>query len=375
VIQERRWFLSFALVLVACGILMVHSASMTSRPTEFEQIYLSRHLVFLALGLCGATVASWISPVTWRKLAPWLWLATVLLLIAVLIPGIGTRVKGAQRWLRYGPASLQPSELAKITLPLAVCTLLYWSRSLRRTWVVGLILFPLPAVVLVPLVLLEPDLGTSLFLVLGVGVVLFLGGWPIRNFAVGAAGLVPAVVLVILQKPYMLQRISGFMTTWTNPSAAPYQVQQSLATLGAGGLWGVGLGKGWQKLSFLAEANTDFVFAVVGEELGLAGSLGVIGLWTGVFIAGYRLLCRLPRDSFEFVLGLTLLFQLVFQAALNIAVVTALVPPKGISHPLISYGGSNLVVSLISLGVILSLTRVPGSDTMSEAESSASLTP
>lgn len=355
--HDRRWFVSFALVLVACGVLMVHSASMTSRPSEFEQIYLSRHLIFLLVGLCGAVTASWISPRTWRLLAPWLWLVTVALLVVVLIPGIGTRVKGAQRWLRFGSVSLQPSEVAKVTLPLAICTLLSAAQGLRHKWVRGLILFPLPAVILVPLVVLEPDLGTALFLTLGTGVALFLGGWPLRNFIVGVGAVIPAAIFVILQKPYMLQRISGFLATWTKPEEAPYQVQQSLATLGAGGIWGVGLGKGWQKLSFLPEANTDFVFAVIGEELGLVGSLGVIGLWGGLFLVGQRLLQRLPRDSFEYVFGYTLLFQLVFQAALNIAVVTALVPPKGISHPLVSYGGSNLVMSLVALGAIVSVTR------------------
>ncbi|MDB5386289.1 MAG: cell cycle protein, partial [Planctomycetaceae bacterium] len=153
--------------------------------------------------------------------------------------------------------------------------------------------------------------------------------------------------------------IIGFIDTWTDLSQAPYQIQQSLATLGAGGAWGVGLGRGWQKLSFLPEANTDFVFAVIGEELGLLGTLSVVALWGGLLFFGLRLLSRLQRGGFERIVGLTLLMQLVFQAALNIAVVTALVPPKGISHPLISCGGSNLVVSLMSLGIIVSLANAP----------------
>jgi cell division protein FtsW len=157
-------------------------------------------------------------------------------------------------------------------------------------------------------------------------------------------------------KPYQMQRISGFLAAWTDLSQAPYQLQQSLMSLGAGGVTGVGIGRGWQKLSFLPEANTDFVFAVVGEELGLIGTLGLIAVWIGLYIAGLRTLRHLPRTGFEYAAGFTLLTQLVLQAALNVAVVTAMVPPKGIPHPLLSYGGSNLVVSIVSLGIVLSLS-------------------
>jgi len=158
-------------------------------------------------------------------------------------------------------------------------------------------------------------------------------------------------------KPYQLARIRGFIDTWIHPEQAPYQVQQSLTTLGVGGLSGVGLGKGWQKLSFLPEANTDFVMAVVGEELGLTGTLGVLMLWTGVYLCGMRLVRRTRNASFERIVAMTLLSSLVIQAAVNMAVITALVPPKGISHPFISYGGSNLGLSIVCLGVIVSLTR------------------
>lgn len=357
--QDRRWFITMAAVLLGFGILMVHSASITSRPTNFEQIHLSRHLMFVTLGLGLAAIAAVIPPRWWRTLSPWLFAATLILLVAVLIPGIGTRVKGAQRWLRLGPASLQPSELAKLALPLFLGAILERYHSRLRSWIVGPILFCTPIAVMVPLVLLEPDLGTALFLCFGSAVLLWLTGWPLRNFIAGVAAAIPAVVYLVINKPYQLQRVTGFVATWTDLNKAPYQIQQSLATLGAGGLWGVGLGKGWQKLSFLPEANTDFVFAVIGEELGMLGTLSVVALWAGLLHFGLRLVAPLQRGSFERTVSTTLLLQLVFQATLNIAVVTALVPPKGISHPLISCGGSNLVVSLIALGVIVSLANAP----------------
>lgn len=364
--QDRRWFFTLAGVLLGFGVLMVHSASITSRPTNFEQIHLSRHLIFLTLGLAAGGLAAAIPPRAWRWLAPWLFAATLVLLVLVLVPGIGTRVKGAQRWLRFGPASLQPSELAKLALPLFLGAVVERYRGWMRSWIVGPVLFCLPVVVMVPLVLLEPDLGTALFLCFGAAVMLWLSGWPLRNFLSGVVAAVPAVIYLVINKPYQLQRITGFVATWTDLNQAPYQLQQSLATLGAGGYWGVGLGKGWQKLSFLPEANTDFVFAVIGEELGMLGTLSVVALWSGLLYFGLRLLAPLPRGGFERTVGTTILLQIVFQAALNVAVVTALVPPKGISHPLISCGGSNLVVSLICLGVIASLARPTGEATAAE---------
>jgi len=357
--QDRRWFITLAGVLLGFGVLMVHSASITSRPTNFEQIHLSRHLMFVTLGLGLAAIAAVTPSRILRAASPWLFAGTLALLVVVLVPGIGTKVKGAQRWLRFGVISLQPSELAKLALPLLLGAMLHRYRSILRSWVIGPVFFCFPVALMVPLVLLEPDLGTALFLCFSAAVMLWLSGWPLRNFLAVLFAAIPAVAYLVINKPYMLRRVTGFVATWTDLNEAPYQIQQSLATLGAGGLWGVGLGKGWQKLSFLPEANTDFVFAVIGEELGMLGTLSVVALWAGLLHFGLRLLSRLEPGSFERTVATTLLMQIVFQAALNIAVVTALVPPKGISHPLISCGGSNLVVSLISLGVIVSLSNAP----------------
>jgi len=188
-------------------------------------------------------------------------------------------------------------------------------------------------------------------------VLLFVSGWPLRNFLLGGALVVPAVAFIISQKPYQQERIRGFVMTWVDWEQAPYQVRQSLLALGVGGTQGTGIGKGWQKLSFLPESNTDFVFAVAGEELGLPATLGVMLTWLLIYLCGLGLLKPLEPKSFPFLAGVTLLTQIVMQAALNVAVVTAMVPPKGISHPLISYGGSNLVMSLIGLGIVISLTR------------------
>jgi cell division protein FtsW len=355
--NERKLLISLIAVLLGFGILMVHSASITSRPSEVERVYLSRHLVFVAVGILSAVLAGQFPGWFWKKTAPWLFWGSFGLLVLVLVPGVGSRINGAQRWFRHGSLSVQPSELMKITLPLYLCYLAERRRAVLNTWLQGALGVAFPLLLVVPAVMLEPDLGTALFLATTGAIALYVAGWPIRNFVLAALPAIPAVIVAVVHRPYQMQRIAGFLETWADWTQAPYHLKQSLVTLGAGGMWGVGLGKGFQKLSFLPEANTDFVFAVIGEELGLLGALAVIALWLGAYVVGLRLVSRLERNSFAYNSAFVLLTQIVLQVTLNVAVVTAMVPPKGIPHPLLSYGGSNLVVTLAAMGVVLSLTK------------------
>lgn len=355
-----------AAILVACagtllavGTVMVFSSSMTARPSELEQIYLSRHLAFAAVGVVAAGAVSLLPARTWRGLSPWLVLATAGLLLLVLLPGIGRSVNGAQRWIRWGSLSMQPAEAAKLTLPLLAASVRRWALDRRPPMWLECLLYAAFMLPILVLIVVQPDLGTALFLGGSCVLVLFLGGWPLRNFFWATMTCLPALGSLVVLRPYQWARIQGFWDAWIRPEHAPYQIQQSLTTLGVGGWQGTGLGRGWQKLSFLPEANTDFVFAVIGEELGLFGTLGVVVLWGGVFLAGDRLIRSLPTRSFEAVAARVLLAQLVLQAAVNVAVVTSLVPPKGIPHPFLSYGGSSLVVSCLTIGLIISLTRLP----------------
>ena len=455
--HQRGLFVSIAGILAAFGTLMVYSASITAWPSDFEQVYLSRHLVFLVLGGTAAAVCASLPAGFWFRAAPWLFTLTVALLAAVLVPGLGVRVGGAQRWLRFGLLSIQPSELAKIALPLLICRLLQRTRpfaengnspnassvaarsscpdcqqgssqpeqkqpaeqaetviapsggspvslSFASPSAAGMLRFAAPVgltAVLVTLVAVQPDLGTALFLACGAAVALFVAGWPLRAFLMAAVLTIPPAASFIALRPYQMKRLTGLAAVWTDFNQAPYQLRQSLISFGAGGLLGSGLGNGWQKLSFLPEANTDFVFAVVGEELGLAGTLTLITLWAGLYGAGLSMLrsCRHEDDervrwsvdgrdranvradrrklfnspalpasdcTLRCAAAFTLLTGLVFQAALNMAVAVALVPPKGIPLPLISYGGSNLVTSLMSLGIILSLTRTERTESEGE---------
>jgi len=344
-------------VLICVGVQMVQSASLTSRPSEQDSVFLGRHLACLAVSLACAWVASSISAEWLQRHALQMFAVLLFLLVILLVPGIGSRINGAQRWLRFSGLSLQPSELGRIVMPVLAASMLV---KLRSTSGFGLrtvpgILFPI--LIVAPLVAMEPDLGATVFLLTGYGLTLFLGGWPLRYFMTCACCAIPTAASLLILRPYQLQRISGFMDAWKDLSQAPWQIRQSLMSIGSGGLEGTGIGSGWQKLSYLPEANTDFVFAVIGEELGLLGTLAVCFVWLAVFLTGRSVLRHLPRTSFEWILGTTLLVQLLFQAMANIAVVTALVPPKGVPHPFISYGGTNLLVSLIAVGLIVGMSR------------------
>lgn len=249
---------------------------------------------------------------------------------------------------------MQPSELGRLILPMmATSRILKLQQQQMASGIASIPRTLLPLALVLPLVVVEPDLGATVFLALGYLLALFFGGWPFRCFFLCGTALLPCTGLLLLLKPYQLRRISGFLETWQDIGSAPWQVRQSLYALGAGGLQGTGVGGGWQKLSYLPEANTDFVFAVIGEELGLLGTLTVCILWIFVYLCGRSVLKTDCEDSFRWVLGTTLLSQLVLQAMANVAVVTALVPPKGVPHPFISYGGTNLLVSLVAVGLIL----------------------
>lgn len=364
----RRLFVGLICVLTCVGVQMVHSASLTSMPSQADTVFLSKHLTWLALAACCGLAASRIPASLLRQLARPALIVLVILLAAVLVPGIGTRVNGSQRWLRFAGYSLQPSELGRLVLPIVAAGLLTDLRSRGFGWRT-LPRTVLPLVLVLPLVAREPDLGATVFLATGYVIALFIGGWPLRYFMLSLGVVIPAAASLLILKPYQMQRITGFVAAWQDLSQAPWQIRQSLLSMGAGGLQGTGIGSGWQKLSYLPEANTDFVFAVIGEELGLAGTLTVIIVWVGVLITGRAALQHLRRDSFAWILGNTLVIQLVLQAVANVAVVTAMVPPKGVPHPFISYGGTNLLVNLVAVGLVVAMARGPAEGDVEPAES------
>src|SRR6516225_4419297 len=200
--HERKILVSLIAVLLGFGILMVHSASITSRPSEVERVYLWRHLVFVAVGVLSAVLAGQFPGWFWKKTAPWLFWGSFGLLVLVLVPGVGSRINGAQRWFRHGSLSVQPSELMKITLPLYLCYLAERRRAVLNTWLQGALGVAFPLLLVVPAVMLEPDLGTALFLATTGAIALYVAGWPVRNFLVAALPAVPAIIAAVVHRPY-----------------------------------------------------------------------------------------------------------------------------------------------------------------------------
>ena len=349
--DSRAAFLCVAVLLAGVGFTVGHSTAM-AEPDPARVLAKSAVLLTVA---AAAGLAAALTPAAWvRRLAPWLLAGTVLLLVAVLIPGVGVRSGGARRWLRAGGISVQPAELAKLCVPLCLAYRPVPSRrvgfgSLRR------VLGAWPAVLCAALIAAEPDLSTAVTVLLGAAAALWLRGWPAWPLLAGLAAAIPAAAATFYLKPYQWGRVTAFAASLADPAGAPYQVRQGAVALGSGGVWGCGLGRGWQKLSFLPEADDDFAFAALGEELGLVGTGGVLALWVALAWFGLRSARSAPPVRRAAAGALAL--QLAGQALLNAGVVCGLLPPTGIPHPFLSRGGSSLVVSCVAVGLVWGLTR------------------
>ncbi len=365
---SRRWLFGSMLALLAVGLVMAYSAGAVrqmQRGTDLD--YLQLQLLQIGVALCGFLVASRIRPRHLYALARPTWIAAVVLLIMVLV--VGPVRNNAQRWLSLGGISFQPSEFARLATIVMVGAWMAHARD-RVTEVGHGLLVPFAlAAVPAALVLLEPDLGSSVFLLFMGVLVLWVGG--ARVVHLGAAFLVTMSAVALygwarLEHP--LKRLQGFADL--DPSS---QVGQGLMALGHGGVLGTGLGGSVAKWGFLPEAESDFVLAVVGEELGLLGTALIVALYALFLGHGVRLLLGL-RTRFGLVVGVGLLMQVVVQALLNVAVVTAAVPPKGVPLPFISSGGTSRLILCISAGLLLGLARHPEEDPVQPARWASSLT-
>jgi len=347
-----------AVILTLIGLVMVFSASGVVAGNRFHDAiyFLKRQIAWLLFGFILLQLASRLDYLVWRKLAVPILAVTCVLLVLVLIPSIGVAVKGARRWLKLGPISLQPAEMVKLVAVFYVAAYLTNKGERIKEFKAGFLPPLLVVGLLSGLVLLQPDLGT----VVVVGVVtlglLFLGGARLLHLS----GLIPmfliAVGLLIWKSPYRLQRLLIFLDPTKDPTGAGFQVNQSFLAFGSGGPFGVGLGAGKQKLYFLPEAHTDFVLALVGEELGLVGTTAVMLLFAILIMKGLKIAGR-AQDPFgrHLAYGITLLIGA--QAMINASVATGLLPTKGLTLPLVSYGGSSLLVNLLAIGILLSISR------------------
>jgi cell division protein FtsW len=336
--------------LLALGLVMLYSAGMSGLGSQ----WLIRQMVWGTLGMMSCVVFASLDYSVLRRLAWPAYLIGIVLLIAVLL--VGEEIKGARRWLEYGGFRLQPSEFAKLSLIL----ILAWhcERYMRRMHSLpkGILQPALLVGLILGLIFVEPDRGTTVLLAGVSAVMLIVAGvrWShlLPPVAAGLGGL--AFMLAI--DPMRLNRIMAWLHPEEHRQGAGYQAYQGIIALGSGGLWGLGLGNGRQKLGYIPEHHTDFILPVIGEELGLIATGGVLVAFCLIILCGVRISLR-ARDAFGMLLGVGVTFLIGFQAFINIGVVTGVLPNKGISLPFISYGGSNLVLMLSCVGVLLSIAR------------------
>ena len=356
-----------ALLLLAIGVVMVYSASIAMAEASGHTghrawYFLARHAMFVAVGLAAAGIAFQVPVRAWRKLAPWLFIVGAALLVLVLVPGIGKSVNGSRRWLSLVIINVQPSEFMKLAVVLYAASyavrraaFLHAEQPLRQTLIRGFL--PLFAVMVVTggLLLLEPDFGAFVVIVAVAFGILFLGGLDWRLF-LGLALLLPvALAGILVAAPYRLQRLTAFLDPWSDPLGKGYQLSHSLIAFGRGEWFGVGLGASVEKLLFLPEAHTDFLLAVIAEELGLAGVALVIALFMWLLFRTYaigRQAARLSRP-FAALVAQGVGVWIGVQAFINIGVNMGVLPTKGLTLPLLSFGGSGIVANCIALAIVL----------------------
>ncbi len=350
-----------AVGLTFLGLTILFSASASYKQGAY--FYLNKQLLGVAAAAALCLVVSRLNLDYLRRHVWWIAGVTLFLLALVLIPHLGIAVKGSKRWLGYGGARLQVSEFAKLTMVFCVAHYLAINQTRLGEFKPGY-LYPLGIIgAFAGLVILEPDFGTTALLVAVGLALLFLAGakWRYILPTVGAVAL--AFTVLVIHNPNRLRRITAFMDVEGNKNAGTYQLYQSLAAFAAGGVDGAGLGQGRQQLNFLPEAHTDMIFAVVGEELGLWFTLGVVVVFTVMFVAGLIHLRRAP-NLFQFLLVTGCLLLICLQAVINLGVVTGLFPTKGMSLPFISAGLSNLLLMGLLLGVLLNTQRTWGRATL-----------
>lgn len=338
------------LLLLGIGLVMVYDASVVEAERLFHNKYyfVQRHAVWIALGLFVMVLASRISTSLIRKIGPLLFGLTAVMLVLVLVPGVGSTIQGARRWISIGNfVTFQPSELVKLT------TVLYLSSWFRNK--------PKPlhffafCGFLVGLLMLQPDFGTAMILAGTSFLMLFLSGASLGAIIAGIGIGIAAIFGLIVIAPYRLERL----TTYLNPSAdllgSGYHVNQALLALGSGGMFGLGLGRSRQKFQYLPEASTDSIFAVIGEEMGFIGALVILLIFAYLFYQLFRVISREPQE-FRKLLAAGLTGWLAIQTVINVGAMIALFPLTGVPLPFISYGGSSLITQLLSIGIIVRIT-------------------
>lgn len=354
--------------LLSLGMVMLYSSS----TVQVGSRYLIMQLVWCVAGLIGCVVVASLDYQKLKQYVWWIYGGTLLLLVLVLVPHVGLKINGARRWFDLGVARFQPSELAKIAL---VFMLAWYGERFQRqmpNFKTGLAIPGALAGMLVALVFIEPDRGTSILLAAVTGVMLLVSGVRMGYFippvVVGILGL----AISIWHDPMRMKRVFSWLYLEENREGVGYQAWQAMIALGSGGWTGLGLGNGRQKLGFVPEHHTDFILSIIGEELGLIATVGVVLGFVGIVASGVYIASH-AKDTFGRLLATGITFLIGLQAFINIGVVTSALPNKGISLPFISYGGSNLLIMLTAVGLLLSVARQAPSPVEVEVKSTGDL--
>jgi cell division protein FtsW len=356
-LQSDKWLFLATLALICTSIVMVYSASALVALERFQQPYLfvTKQMIWAAIGIAVMSIVMRVDYRAYRNdKMIWLLLGVVgLMLVAVLF---SRPINGTRRWFGVGGFGIQPSELAKLAA--IVFTAMILERRRARINELGYSLVPIGLIVggIVGLILLQPDFGTAVSLLVVISVMVFAAGISYR-YLIGAALLaLPALYVILMQADYRRRRLLTFMDPWADPLGDGFQIIQSLIAVGTGGVFGKGLMQGVQKLFYLPEPFTDFIFSVISEETGLIGATLVVMCFCVIAWRGLRTAMRAP-DSFGAFLALGITMMLVLQALFNISVVLGLVPTKGIPLPLVSNGGSSMLINLLGIGVLLNISQ------------------
>lgn len=347
------------MALLAIGVIMVYSSSAVSAYVNFSDSYyfLKRQLIWVSLGFLAMLFTMSLDYHVWRTLAKPIMLGTLILLLLVLIPGVGKVVNGARRWIGFGSfGAFQPSEIAKLSMTLFCADSLSRYQDRINSFFKGLMPHLVMLAIIFGLILKEPDLGTALVIGGTVFILLFSAGAKISHLvSLGVTGIAGIIVAIIVE-PYRLRRLLAFSDPWSDPLNTGYHIIQSLYAIGSGGLFGVGLGRSREKFLYLPEPHTDFIFAILAEELGFIGTVTIVLLFFLFAWRGFKVAVSAP-DIFGSMLAAGITSMIGLQALMNIAVVTASMPVTGIPLPFISFGGSALIFTLAGVGILLNISR------------------
>lgn len=351
-----RLLIVTTLFLVAAGVVMVYSTSYVVAAVKYgdEYYFVKKQLLFAAIGMVAFAAAMKVDYHVYRRFTYPILILAVILLCLIFIPGVGYEVGGAKRWVRIGGVNFQPSEPAKLAVIIFLAYSLEAKKDVITKFSTGFLPNVLIPGIIIALIMSEPDFGTAVALAALVIMMNFIGGVRMTHLAGLALCTVPALALIVSNFAYMMNRIQVYMDPWKHPEGAGFQMVQSFIAFGSGGVWGVGLGEGKQKLFYLPEAHTDFIFSVIGEEMGLVGVALTIAFFVLLLGLGTKTALK-AKDLFGAYLALGLTMMVSLQAALNMAVVLGIVPPKGLPLPFISYGGTSLLISMVSVGIILNV--------------------